>query len=293
MGAYIDFLPIAVGLLSALCWGLSDYFITKPTRTLGQYKTTAYTLLFSTLIIAPFIFYSGINLEISSGLLFFALLFGVVSFFGFFFAYRAFRYGSLSITAPIVNSYPAVIVIGSILILGDKISPIEGSAISVIIIGIILLSTKLSAFKSKSKIIASGVGSALLSMVFLGAMTIFAGAYTAVIGFVLLSVIWRGMTSILGFVSGFIAKQQMAFPERKYFLPIFAAGATDAFGILIFLYGVQVESSTLPIISALAGLAGAVTVVAALIFFKERPEKNQWVGIVLAMIGVVVLSYFT
>ncbi len=160
-------------------------------------------------------------------------------------------------------------------------------------LGIIMLSTKLSTFKKKGKLIAAGVGSAFLAMIFLGTPGIFAGAYTVVIGFVLLSIIWRGITSLLGFATGHIAKQPMSFPNKKYLLSILAAGATDAFGVLAFLYGVQLMSSTLPIISALSGLAGAVTVACALIFLKEKPESNQWLGIALAIIGVVALSYFS
>jgi drug/metabolite transporter (DMT)-like permease len=82
----MDFLPIISGLLAALSWGMSDYFITKPTRALGQYKTTAYAMLFSTLILLPFLLYTGVNTDISPEILFLALLSGVVAFLGFFLA---------------------------------------------------------------------------------------------------------------------------------------------------------------------------------------------------------------
>ena len=287
------YLAIISGLLAALAWGVSDYFITGPTRVLGQYRTTAYAMLFSTLVLIPFLLYTGINFDISPMVLLFAVLASIGAFLGFFFAYRSFKHGDLSITAPIVGSYPAIIVIGSVLILGDSLTLIEIISIVVIIIGIILLSTKLSVLKSKRRFVAAGVGSAVAGMFFLGTPMLFAGAYIAVIGFVVLSIMFRGISSASGFVTGIAAKQDMRLPGRRYILPVIAAGATDAVGVLIFLYGVQIKSSNLPIISALAGLAGAVTVVCALILLKERPEKNQWLGIALALIGVVVLSYFS
>jgi len=287
------YLAIISGLIAALAWGVSDYLITGPTRALGQYKTTAYSMLFSSLVLLPFLLYTGINFHIPLTIMLLALLASIGAFLGFFFAYRSFKHGDLSIAAPIVGSYPVVIVIGSVFLLGDSLTSIEIISIVAIIAGIILLSTKFSVLKSKRKFVAAGVGSAIAGMFFLGTPMLFAGAYIAILGFVLLSLILRGMTSVCGFITGFFAKQDMGFPARGHILPIVAAGVTDAIGVLAFLYGVQIKSSTLPIISAVAGLAGAVTVICALILLKERPEKNQWMGIALALIGVIVLSYFS
>ena len=287
------YLPIIAGLFAALFWGLSDYLITKPTRALGQYRTTAYAMLFSTLVLLPFLLYTGINFHISPFVLLLAILSSIGAFVGFFFAYRAYRIGDLSITAPIVGSYPAITVLGSVLILGDKLTLVEIISIIAILIGIILISTKLSAFRAKRKLVVIGVGSALIAMLFLGTPGIFAGAYTVIIGFVLLSLMWRSITSAGGFITGYFAKQDMRLPGRRYLSPIIGAGAADAFAVLAFLYGVKVKSSTLPIISALSGFAGAVTVICAFILLKERPEKNQWFGIALAIVGVVALAYFS
>ncbi len=286
------YLPILAGLVAALFWGLSDYLITKPTRALGQYRTTAYAMLFSTIVLLPFLLLTGINLHISPLVLLLAILSSIGAFVGFFFAYRAYKIGDLSITAPIVGSYPAIIVLGSVLILGDKLTLVEIASIITIIVGIILVSTRLSSFKHKRKLVVAGVGSALIAMLFLGTPGIFAGAYTVIIGFVLLSLMWRSITSASGFITGHFAKQDMRLPAKRYLLPIIGAGVTDAFAVLAFLYAVQVKSSTLPIISAISGFAGAVTVICAFILLKERPEKNQWLGITLAVIGVIALSYF-
>jgi drug/metabolite transporter (DMT)-like permease len=290
----MSFLPILAGLSAALFWGLSDYLVTAPSRKIGQNRATAYVMLFSTLTLLPAVLYAGINVHISLFVLFLAFLSSISAFLGFLFAYRAFRYGNLSITAPIVGSYPAVVVLGAVFILGDVLSGIQIASISAIIVGVILLSTKLSAFKAKRKVLAVGVGSAVLSMAFLGLPGIFAGAYTVVIGYALLSIMWRSVSSGLGFVVAYITKQELAIPFKKQIIvPVIAAGITDAFGILAFMYAIFVKSSGLPIVAALSGFAGGITVILALALLKERPEKNQLVGIFLAVIGVVILSYFS
>ncbi len=79
----------------------------------------------------------------------------------------------------------------------------------------------------------------------------------------------------------------------KYVGLIAVAGILDAIGVIAFLYGVAVDSATLPIIASLAGLTGAVTVGCALILLKEKPEFNQWIGILLAIAGVVLIAYIS
>ena len=59
------------------------------------------------------------------------------------------------------------------------------------------------------------------------------------------------------------------------------------------MFAIFVKSSDLPIVAALSGFAGGVTVILALLLLKEKPEKNQLLGMALAVVGVVVLSYFS
>ena len=286
-------LPILAGIVAAFGWGLSDYIAGGISRKIGQYKSAVYVLLFSAIVLVFVFIFTGISTQASLFILFLAVLSAIPAFLGYFFAYKAFAKGDFSITAPIIGCYPAVIVIGSVFLLGDKLSALEIVAIATILLGIILLSTKFSDLKSKKKLIAAGVGSAILAMIFLGTPGIFSGAYTAIIGFVLLSLIWRAFGAMFGFGLGRLLKQDVSFPKMKYVGLIAVAGILDAIGVIAFLYGVAVDSATLPIIASLAGLTGAVTVGCALILLKEKPEFNQWIGILLAIAGVVLIAYIS
>lgn len=289
----MDYLPIVLGLLAALFWGVSDYFAAKPSKELGPHKTTPYVLFFSAVTILPFLLYAGINPSINPFLLLFALFTPFASFLGYFFIYRAFKQGSLSIMAPIVTTYPIVTVLGAVFILGDKLSQIEIISIAAVILGIILVSTKFSSFRAKRKLIVAGVGSAFLSTLFIGSPAIFYGAYAAVIGYAFLSFVGRGGGCLLAFASGYLRKDDLRVPKRKHLLRIAAAGITDAFAILVFIYAISAQGTALPIVSALSGFSGGVTVLLALALLRERPEANQWIGIMVVVIGVVVLSYLS
>ncbi|MDE1856799.1 MAG: DMT family transporter [Candidatus Micrarchaeota archaeon] len=286
----MTFLPIITGLLAAFFWGTSDYLVGKPSRAIGQWRATTYVLGFSAIVLLLVSLYTGIGTKADASVILLAALSSIVAFLAFLFAFRAFRYGDLTITAPIVGTYPAIAAIGAVFILGETISGPEAAAIAAIIAGIVLLSTRLSALRRRKKIVASGIGSAILSMLFFGGTAIFAGAYAVVIGVVLLSLMWRSISAGIGFVAGYATRQDVSVPQRKYLPSIVMAGITDAFGVLAFVYGI-VASSTLPIVASLAGFAGGVTAIYAFALLKERPEPSQWLGILLAVAGVVVLSY--
>lgn len=287
------YLPIIEGLLVALLFGVSDYFAGKSSKAVGQYSTTIYVLLFSTVILLIALLFTGINTMLSAEVIGIAVLFSFIFFMAQLFAFKAFRYGNLSITAPIVGTYPVVTVIGAVFLLGAFLSPQEIVSIALIILGVILVSTKFSDFRTKNKITVAGVGSALISLVFFGIFAIYLGVYAAIIGFTLIIFISRALGAGIGFITGYATKQDLSFPSKKYVYPLAIAGVTDAFAALTFSYGTSVKSANLPIIAALAGIAGGVTVLCAFVLLKERPEKNQWLGIILVMIGVAVLSYFS
>jgi uncharacterized membrane protein len=44
------------------------------------------------------------------------------------------------------------------------------------------------------------------------------------------------------------------------------------------------------VVSVLASLYGAVTVLLSWIFLRERLERSQWLGIVLIFVGIVCVS---
>ena len=287
-------LPILAGLIAALLWGLSDYLATVPSRRFGQYRVTAYLSLFSTLTMLPVLLYVGVGPGVTPIFLVAVFAIGAINFAGLFLAYRAYRYGNLSIAAPITGAYPVVAVLGSVIILHDTISSFQALSIVVIILGILLISVKASALISRKKFIAAGAGSALLSAIFLGLPSIFAGAYIVVLGYMLLGVAWRATPAALGFATGAIAGQQMGIPKQRGFLgPVIAAGVLDGIAIIAYAYGIFAKTASLPIIAAVAAFAGGVTVICALVMLKERPEKNQLIGIAVAMAGIIALSYLS
>jgi drug/metabolite transporter (DMT)-like permease len=288
----MDILPILAGLFAAVCWGLEFFIVSGPAKEIGQYRTAMYTLLFSGAAMVPFLLYFGIGPGVDAYLVAAVALAGIVSFLGFYFSFRAFRYGDVCITAPIASASPVVVVLASVFILHDALTPIEVASIAAVILGIVLVSTKAKDISMRRIIVAAGVGSALLAFFFVDLSDVFAGAYITLLGFAFFCVLLRFSSIGSGYVIGRATRQDMRAPPRRLVAPIAAAGFLETAGLMVLMYGVFVWTSAMPIMSSLSSFMGGVTAVLGFVILKERPERNQVLGIALAVIGVVVLTYF-
>ncbi|MDE1873544.1 MAG: DMT family transporter [Candidatus Micrarchaeota archaeon] len=289
----MSYLAVLVGLAAAFLWGTSDYLAGLASRSVGEYSTNAYVFLFGGITIFIALMFFGSSAHPDLGALIFGAAFSVPIFFGSLFYYRAFRIGDFAINAPISSSYPVVIVLGSVFLLGQALSWTEILGLTVTILGIVLISTKFSMLKARKRALAAGVGSSVLAMILLGVPSIFAAVYAAVIGFLLLSLMWRTLPALIAFVGGYAAKQDLRMPKRRTLLLIIVAGLFDGLALSVYLFGIYANALALPIISVLSGLTGAVTVAYGLMISKERPEWNQWLGIAMAIAGAATLSYIS
>ncbi|MCS4539218.1 MAG: DMT family transporter [Thaumarchaeota archaeon] len=164
--------PILIGLLNAACFGTSDYLSKDVIGRIGYFKTTVYVLLLSgagVLLTAPLL---GLSFEIAGTMIGLLVLVSVANFFGFIFMYRGFQTGLLSVVSPLVNSFPAITTVISLLLFGGSLSPTTAVTLSVIVVGVVLVSTRLSELgghlKGSAGRLSVGAGSGLIAALLFG-----------------------------------------------------------------------------------------------------------------------------
>ena len=220
---------------------------------------------------------------------------GALNFLAFIFLYRAFHHGVVSVVAPIAYTYPVVTAVLSVVILGAVLSLVQALAITAVIAGVVLLSTRFSELRSAGGGIparlTAGVGSAVGASLFFGVVYIGVGYATPLLGFVLPAVLLRGIGSGIGFAAA-PALREKVFPSRlSLSSTILAMGILETIGFLSFSYGISVDQGSLPIIAAISGMGGAVAVGYAMYFLRDRLEPNQLLGMFLSFAGVFALLY--
>ena len=239
-------------------------------------------------------FYFAVNLAI-----------GGVAFLGIVFLFRGYSLGVMSVVAPIAGAYPIVAVSLSVLLLGTVLTPIRSFAIVATIIGILLTGVKLSTFRAvfrktvkeegvieERKKIIEGADYGLGAFICAGIGLFGLGVVAPVIGSIFSVVILKAAETIVAFFMLLSISKKLKKPSRRTWLWLLIIGACDAGGFATYNFGVLAAGSNLPIVVTLSSLLGAVTVLLARVFYKEKLEKIQTIGILIILAAVAVILYF-
>lgn len=295
----MNILPLALGLALAFSFGTSDFLSKGVTNRIGSYRTTIYVLVLSGVgALLPAILLKS-SFEVTPYFALVLLLLAVVTFLSFAFLYRAYNRGMLSLTAPIVNAYPAFSVIISVSLIGARFSAGAILALTLIIAGIVLVSTSLADLRkrilNRHQPLAPGVGSAFLAAVFFGVSWTAFGYVSEHLGYLLPSLAARIGAASVGLALIPVIKPEMGPISGRWVPTIALMAVLETAGIVIFNLGVAIAPSpgTVPILATFGGMSAAVTVSYAIALLKERLEINHVVGVMLLVSGVVALLYFT
>lgn len=288
---------MVAGLATALCWGTADFLSRRQSEKVGSYKTVVYTQLVTLIVLVALVPVLSPSLSFPTLPVLALIVAGSFNFVAFIFLYKAFHLGVVSVVAPVAYTYPAVTTVLSIAILGALVNSTQALAISGIIMGVILLSTKFSALwaslnrKGRPNMTA-GVGSAIGSSFFFGAVYVGVGYAAPAVSFVLPALVLRAVASGAGFLLAPVLHKEIG-PSRLVFSnTVLVMGVLEAAGFLSFTYGISVPGGSLPIVAALSGMGGAVAAGYGLALLRERLELNQMAGVLLSLLGVFALLYF-
>ena len=84
------------------------------------------------------------------------------------------------------------------------------------------------------------------------------------------------------------ARQSLKLPRGSVWWLLAAVGFLDTAAFVANNAGLH--TGQVSVVSVLASLYGAVTVLLAWIFLREKLERTQWLGIVLIFVGIVLVS---
>jgi drug/metabolite transporter (DMT)-like permease len=295
----LNFIPIVLGLVLTLSYGTSDFLSKGVTTQIGPYRTTIYILIVSGIgALIPGLFI-GSSFAVSPFLALVLVVVAVTSFLAFAFIYRAYDRGMLSLTAPIVNSYPALSVVFSVLFLGVVFSAGVIISLIVVMIGSVLVSTNLSDLRkmlsSRRRILSPGVGSAFLAALSFAVCWTAFGFATEKLGYLLPAIAIRGAAAVVGLAAAPLLGEKVRPVPGTWLRGLLAMSLLELIGVIVFNLGVTLSGSagSIPILTVFGAKGSAITVVLAVAFLRERLELNHLIGIVLLIAGVVALLYLT
>jgi drug/metabolite transporter (DMT)-like permease len=289
---------IALGLTAAIVWGIADYMARFATRRIGTYRTLLYMQLIGFLALSVLIEAMGGLHRLTAGTTMqgweWVILAGLINSGSTLALYRSFEVGTLAVVAPIAASYPALTVVLSILS-GETIRRPRGLGLVAAVIGLVLTATSFSKERGKNSTphlkghMARGVNWAIVAAIGYGTLFWLLG--------------FRVMPAVGGIVSVWAIRLTtfgtlaiLAWPVRQSARPpqgidwwlVGGIGVVDSIAFVS--NNMALKTEQVAVASVLSSLYGAVTVLLAAVFLREKLEWSQWLGIVLIFAGIAFLS---
>jgi drug/metabolite transporter (DMT)-like permease len=281
------------GLGAALGFGLADLFGAVSARRIGVTLTLFVIQIISLIALSLLLLTPIPGSDPLSGrggalvALAAAGALGTVSFFGF---YRALQLGPVAVVSPVFAAYAAVAVVLSVIFAGERLSTMAWLGIALTISGVALASAR-SEDGGDGKRSWGGIPYALVATLAWGGASYLIGRYARETGWFLPTYAVRLVELILtGAVMVVLRVRGAVFSvPRGTALAIPAVSSlADAAAIALFAHASEVGS--ISIAAAVSATFPLVVIAGGLALFHERPSPRQWLGVLAAITGLILLG---
>jgi drug/metabolite transporter (DMT)-like permease len=282
---------VLYGLLAAVGWGLSDFFGAVVGRRIGSLATVLVAQAFSALFVTVVLLGGDHDVGAVTPYAGWILVNGAVSAIAYASHYRALELGPVAVVSPIGACYAVVGVALSMIILGERPSGLALLGGLATVVGVMLTSTDLRALRAGTHGMPPGLPWAIVAAVTFGIGGFLLAYLAKELGWV--TGLWSSRLAQLG---GFVALAAFAgrdVPARLRSAPILIAGAigvglTDLIGVVSYSIGNETEDASILFVSS--AIFPLLAVILSVAFLRERPVPNQYVGVGLTVLGLILLG---
>ena len=281
---------VVFGLAAAIWWGVGDFVIPTLARYMGSTKSLLYIQIFSLLSWLVLIPVFPHDSKGGPNIWAIAVAAGVFHVGGLVLTYKAFEIGTLSLVSPIASSF-AIVTAFLTLVFGPQPPAMALAGTVLLVAGVAVVSRSTG---SEGPVSIKGVPQAVGSAIAFGVMFWIIDFYVQKpLGYVYPLIVLKIMASSYAFLMAGLARRRGVEEEvqptkRNVWGLAVLAALLDSGAWVAWLFGNR-EANT-AVVTALASLFSAVTVVMAWIFLKERLNRFQWVGVAVILAGILLVS---
>jgi len=277
---------IIFGIIAMFGWGASDFFVTKSARGTNLFKAFLWSQIIALAIMLPvFLIFFKLP-QFSFMIIGLILASGILTVIANLTFYKGLQVGKVSIIMPVESCWAIVTVLLSLTLLSEVLTGMQATGIIIILAGAILVSFKWKDLL-KIKNPAIGVKYAVIAAVAFGIDFVIIDILVGKIGWFLPIFFIGTITAAYMLLYSGTTKRDITFPKNVW-LFIILVGILDTVAYLSYSVGVTSEYGS--IVAPIGAASPVVAIILAKIFFKERLEMNQMIGIVSVMVGLVLVS---
>jgi len=270
-----------LALGASLTWGLGDFLGGLKARVLPALTVMAASQPFGLAVLAIAVIVRGT--AIPGGDVAWSALAAVFGTLGLFAFYRGLATGAMSVVAPIAAVAVGIPVIWGVVVSGDRVSGLQAIGFVAAVGGSVAASLEVRPERTQ---LAAGVGWAALAMLAFGAYYVPMHAASQQ------DWLWPAFlfrcTSVTLVWTVVIVRRSWPSGLRPHWLALVAIGLLDTGGNALF--AAASSHGLLSVVSVLASLYPVVTVLLARLVLGERVQRTQDAGVVVALVGVVLIT---
>ena len=280
---------LLLGVLAALGWGIADFVAAVVSKRLGVLRTIVGVHLVSIPVAAVY-FFAVSDISIVS-LTHWAvlLLISAVSFIVYIVFYKALQVGPVAVVSPIVSAYAVVVIVLAFIFTGERLSVMQGVAVSASVGGIVLASVSLRSGMRLREVVGFGALLGFVAMVGIGVWQFGVGILSRDIGWFL--PIFLGRVITFGMFVPLVAVRR-EWPWQRLSAPLLVGvvvvGITETGGLFAFARGAEI--GVISIVAAASITYPIIPILGGLIVFKEELGFTQYVGLAVALAALLVLA---
>ncbi len=199
--------------------------------------------------------------------------------------------GSVTLTGVIGGSFPAVTTVAALVFFGESVTMLQAVAIVIVLVGVAL-----SSMHGRVKDLIGDLHKS--GAIFAFGAFFFWGIYFALVRIPIQEIGWflpQYTSSFVGIVMFWLLSlhvKDKSVTKRPNMVWLIAVTAfLQVAGSMLFNYAISQGQTA--IVAPIAGSSPAVFVIIAHFLFRERLNRKQWAGILLALSGIVSLALFS
>jgi drug/metabolite transporter (DMT)-like permease len=278
------------GFGAAFAWGSADFGVALVSRTIGSFTTLvlanlAGVLLFSILAATP-----AASLPPFHPALLALPLIGVSGALTYIAFYRALQLGPIALVSPIAAGYAAIVIALSLIFLNEHVAAMALVGAAITIAGVVLASTDLRRLPiGESRGRGGGLFLALLAMLGFGVGAFLIGVFardTGWFGSIYLSRL--GSAATLAVILAAKGRGGLKAPGVGRAASAMAIGLLDIGGFALYARGTEV--GRVSITAAASVIYPLIPILVGVVYLRERPAPNQWIGVAAVGAGIVLLA---
>jgi drug/metabolite transporter (DMT)-like permease len=277
------------GLGAAFAWGSADFGVALISRRIGSFTTLVLAQLagivfFSVLVATP----AASLPDLHPGLLLLPVIgiSGALSYLAF---YRALELGPIALVSPIAAGYAAIVIALSLAFLREHVAALALAGAAITIAGVVLASSDLQRIPSEGRRGRGGVFFAVLAMVGFGVGAFLIAVFARDNGWFGTIYLSRlGSAATLGTILAVRGGRDLRAAGAKRVGPAFGIGILDIAGFALYARGSEV--GRVSITAAASVIYPLIPILVGVLYLRERPAPNQWVGVAAVGGGLVLLA---